>query len=125
MNSGRTVFAQLMDFLPRDAFWQCVRRYKGQHKVKSFSCLDQYLAMAFAQLTGRESLRDIDPCLRAFGPKLYHAGFRCKRISRNTLANANSVRPWSIYADFARHLIARYPATPYTLLHSFLWRHSC
>jgi hypothetical protein len=106
MNSGRTVFAQLMDFLPRDAFWQCVRRYKGQHKVKSFSCLDQYLAMAFAQLTGRESLRDIDPCLRAFGPKLYHAGFRCKRISRNTLANANSVRPWSIYADFARHLIA-------------------
>jgi hypothetical protein len=95
-----------MDFLPRDQFQQCVRRYNGNHKIKTFSCLDQYLAMAFAQLTARESLRDIEACLRTFGPKLYHAGFRCKRISRNTLANANQVRPWRIYADFAQSLIA-------------------
>ncbi len=105
MHAGRTIFSQLMDFLPRDAFHQCVQRYNGEHKTKTFSCLDQYLAMAFAQLTGRESLRDIEVCLRTFGPKLYHAGFRCKRISRNTLANANQVRPWNIYADFAQTLI--------------------
>ena len=105
MNFGRTVFSQLMDFLPRDEFRQCVRRYNGNHNIQTFSCLDQYLCMAFAQLTGRESLRDIEACLRTFGSKLYHAGFRCKRISRNTLANANRVRPWQIYADFAQHLI--------------------
>ena len=95
-----------MDFLPRDDFHQCVQRYNGNHKIKTFSCLDQYLCMAFAQLTGRESLRDIEACLRTFGSKLYHAGFRCKRISRNTLANANQIRPWEIYADFAQTLIA-------------------
>lgn len=106
MNVGRTIFSQLLDYLPRDEFRRCVRRYNGQHKLKTFSCFDQYLCMAFAQLTGRESLRDIEACLRSFGPKLYHAGFRCKRISRNTLANANRVRPWRIFADFARHLIA-------------------
>ena len=106
MNDGRTIFSQLMVFLPRDTFHQCVQRYNGNHKIKTFSCLDQYLAMAFAQLTGRESLRDIEVCLRIFGPKLYHAGFRCKQISRNTLANANQVRPWNIYADFAQTLIA-------------------
>ena len=106
MNTGRTIFSQLIDFLPRDQFQQCVRRYNGNHKIKTFSCLDQYLAMAFAQLTARESLRDIEACLRTFGPKLYHAGFRCKRISRNTLANANQTRPWRIYADFAQSLIA-------------------
>jgi hypothetical protein len=106
MNAGRTIFSQLMDFLPRDAFHRCVQRYNGNYKVKTFSCFDQYLAMTFAQLTGRESLRDIEVCLRAFGPKMYHAGFRCKRISRNTLANANQMRPWQIYADFAQHLIA-------------------
>jgi len=106
MNAGRTIFSQLMDFLPRDQFQQCVRRYNGNHKIKTFSCLDQYLAMAFAQLTARESLRDIEACLRTFGPKLYHAGFRCKRISRNTLSNANQTRPWRIYADFAQCLIA-------------------
>ncbi len=106
MNAGRTIFSQLMDFLPRDDFHQCVQRYNGNHKIKTFSCLDQYLCMAFAQLTHRESLRDIEVCLRTFGPKLYHAGFRCKRISRNTLANANQVRPWKIYADFAQTLIA-------------------
>jgi len=106
MYTGRTIFSQLMDFLPRDVFNHCVRRYGGNHNIQTFSCLDQYLAMAFAQLTGRESLRDIEACLRTFGPKLYHAGFRCKRISRNTLANANKVRPWQIHADFAQHLIA-------------------
>jgi len=106
MNQGRTIFSQLLDFLPRDEFRRCVRRYNGDHKLKTFSCFDQYLCMAFAQLTGRESLRDVEACLRAFGPKLYHAGFRCKRIARNTLANANSVRPWQIFADFAQHLIA-------------------
>lgn len=106
MNTGRTIFSQLMDFLPRDEFHRCVRRHNGNHKIKTFSCLDQYLCMAFAQLTARESLRDIEACLRTFGPKLYHAGFRCKRISRNTLANANRVRPWQIYADFAQCLIA-------------------
>ena len=107
MYTGRTIFSQLMDFLPRDEFYRCVRRYNGNHKIKTFSCLDQYLCMVFAQLTGRESLRDIEACLRTFAPKLYHAGFRCKRISRNTLANANRVRPWRIYADFAQHLIAQ------------------
>ena len=107
MNHGRTIFSQLMDFLPRDEFHRCVRRYNGNHNIQTFSCLDQYLCMAFAQLTGRESLRDIEACLRTFAPKLYHAGFRCKRISRNTLANANRVRPWQIYADFAQHLIAQ------------------
>ena len=106
MNTGRTIFSQLMDFLPRDDFHQCVQRHNGNHKIKTFSCLDQYLCMAFAQLTGRESLRDIEACLRTFGHKLYHAGFRCKQISRNTLANANQVRPWKIYADFAQTLIA-------------------
>ncbi len=95
-----------MDFLPRDDFHQCVQRYNGNHKIKTFSCFDQYLCMAFAQLTGRESLRDIEACLQTFGSKLYHAGFRCKRISRNTLANANQIRPWQIYADFAQTLIA-------------------
>ena len=107
MNHGRTVFSQLMDFLPRDEFHRCARRYSGNHNVQTFSCFDQYLCMVFAQLTGRESLRDVEACLRAFGPKLYHAGFRCRRIARNTLANANRVRPWRIYADFAQHLIAQ------------------
>lgn len=76
------------------------------HKVKDFSCLDQFFAMAFAQLTYRESLRDIEVNLRAQARRLYHMGFRCQTISRNTLANANATRPWQIYADFAQHLIA-------------------
>ena len=105
MNFGRTIFSQLMNFLPRDVFQQCVQRYNGDHNLQTFSCFDQYLAMAFAQLTGRESLRDIEACLRTFGSKLYHAGFRCKRIARNTLANANRIRPWQMYADFAQILI--------------------
>lgn len=104
MNSGRTVFSQLMEFVPFHKFCQCVERYKGDYKVKSFSCWDQFLCMSFAQFTYRESLRDIQECLRAVGPKLYHMGIRGK-ISRNTLANANQVRSWRIYADFAQELI--------------------
>lgn len=104
MNEGRTVFAQLMDSLPRREFNQCVERYQGNRRIRTFSCLDQYLCMAFAQLTGRESLRDIETCLRAFGPKLYHAGIR-GNIARNTLARANETRSWRIYADFAQVLI--------------------
>ena len=104
MNSGRTVFAQLMDFLPLHKFRKCVRRYRGEHKVQSFTCLDQFLAMAFAQLTFRESLRDIETCLRAMGHKLYHSGFR-GRVSKSTLADANEHRDWRIFEDFAHVLI--------------------
>lgn len=104
MNQGRLVFAQLMQHLPLSTFHRCVRRYDGEHKVKSFSCLDQFLCMAFAQLTYRESLRDIEACLRAQKSKLYHLGLRSV-VARNTLANANAVRDWRIYADFAQSLI--------------------
>ena len=104
MDTRQPVFAQLMDFLPRYDFQQCVQRYKGQYKVKSFSCLDQFFCMAFAQLTYRESLRDIEACLRSRHRKLYHMGFRGK-VSRNTLAHANEVRDWRIYADLAQILI--------------------
>ena len=104
MNSGKTIFSQLMDFLPAQDFRFCVERYDGNYKLQSFSCWDQYLCMAFAQLTYRESLRDIEACLRSAGTKLYHMGVR-GRVSRNTLANANSVRDWRIYADFAQTLI--------------------
>jgi hypothetical protein len=105
MNSGKTIFAQLMDFLPAYEFRKCVERYQGHYKVQSFSCWDQFLSLAFAQLTYRESLRDIETCLRAAGSKLYHLGFRSP-VARNTLANANAVRDWRIYADFAQVLIA-------------------
>ncbi len=105
MNSGRTLFAQLMDFLPMAEFRKCVRRYRGNYKVRKFSCLDQFLSMAIAQLTGRESLRSIEVSLRAVQSRLYHAGLRA-RISRSTLSDANETRDWRIYADFARHLIA-------------------
>lgn len=104
MNHGRTVFAQIMDRLPMAEFRRCVARYGGEHKVQSFSCLDQFLCMAFAQLSYRESLRDIEACLRAVGPRLYHMGFR-GTVSRNTLAHANERRDWRIYADFAQILI--------------------
>jgi hypothetical protein len=104
MNTDRTIFSQLMDFLPIHEFRQCVERYKGNYKVQSFSCWDQFLCLAFAQLTYRESLRDIQVCLRAAHKKLYHMGIRSK-VSRNTLAHANQVRPWQIYADFAQVLI--------------------
>jgi hypothetical protein len=105
MNSGRTVFAQLMDFIPSYEFRRCVARYRGQYRVRSFSCWDQFLAMAFAQLTYRESLRDIETCLRSLGGKLYHLGIR-GQVSRSTLADANEGRDWRIFADLARVLIA-------------------
>jgi len=104
MNMGKLVFAQVMSHLPLTTFRRCVARYDGEHKVKHFSCLDQFLCMAFAQLTYRESLRDIEACLRSQSAKLYHMGFR-STVSRNTLANANAVRDWRIYADFAQSLI--------------------
>ena len=104
MNTGRPIFAQVMDFLPRRQFQKCVERYHGNYKVKSFSCFDQFLCMAFAQLTYRESLRDIEACLRSMHSKMYHMGFR-SAIARNTLAHANETRDWRIYADFAQILI--------------------
>ncbi len=106
MYSGQVVFAQLMDFLPRHEFNTCVRRYRGNARAREFSCRDQFLAMAFAQLTYRESLRDIETCLHALQPKLYHAGFRGK-VSKSTLADANRRRDWRIWADFAQVLIHR------------------
>src|SRR3989338_4051041 len=104
MNLGKLVFAQVTQHLPLTTFRRCVARYGGEHKVKTFSCLDQYLSMAFAQLTYRESLRDIEACLRAQESKLYHMGIK-SRVSRSTLADANEVRDWRIYADFAQSLI--------------------
>lgn len=104
MNTGRTVFAQLLDFLPLHEFRKCVQRYRGNYKVQKFSCLDQFLCMAFAQLTYRESLRDIETCLRTLNSKLYHIGIRTK-VSRSTLTDANENRDWRIYADFAHVLI--------------------
>lgn len=104
MHTGKLVFAQMMDFLPLQQFRRCVARYRGTYKVKSFSCLDQFLCMAFAQLTCRESLRDIEACLRSVRSKLYHMGIR-STVSRNTLAHANETRDWRIYADFAQTLI--------------------
>lgn len=104
MHAGKLVFSQLMDHLPIDTFHRCVKRYNGNHKIKSFTCLDQYLCMAFAQLTHREGLRGIEACLRAQSKKLYHMGFR-GGISRNNLSNANKVRDWRIYSDFAQDLI--------------------
>jgi hypothetical protein len=104
MDTGKPVFAQIMDFLPTYAFHQCVGRYHGHYKMKSFSCWDQFLCMAFAQLTYRESLRDIETCLRSAQRKLYHMGIRGKCL--NTLSR-KSVRDWRIYADFAQVLIGR------------------
>ena len=105
MHEGRFVFAQLMDLLPKREFQQCVDRYRGNYRLRRFSCRDQFLAMAFAQLTYRESLRDVEICLRAQAGKLYHAGFRAQ-VSRSTLADANEHRDWRIYHDFAQVLIA-------------------
>ncbi|MBL7134106.1 MAG: IS4 family transposase, partial [Phycisphaerae bacterium] len=106
MNAGQTIFSQLLDFLPTHEFNRCVRRYRGNYRVRQFSCRDQFLCMAFAQLTYRESLRDIETCLRSMSHKLYHAGFRAT-VARSTLADANELRDWRIYADFAAVLIAR------------------
>jgi hypothetical protein len=106
MDPGKLVFAQLMDFVPRHDFDVCVRRHGGDSRPRGFSCRDQFLCMAFAQLTFRESLRDIETCLRALERKLYHAGFRGK-VSRSTLADANRAHDWQIFADFAQVLIGR------------------
>ena len=104
MYTNRIIFSQLMDFLPRYEFSKCVQRYRGNYRVRTFSCLDQFLCLAFAQLTYRENLRDIETYLRAMRPKLYRAGIR-GRISRSTLADANEKRDWRVYRDFARVLI--------------------
>ena len=105
MYSGQSVFSQVMHFLPLRAFHRCVARYRGEYKVQDFTCRDQFLCMAFAQLTYLESLRDIEVCLRGNRAKLYHMGIR-SRVARNTLAKANENRDWRIYADFAQVLIA-------------------
>lgn len=105
MNTGKLIFSQVIDHLPIHTFHRCVQRYRGHYKVQSFSCLDQHLCMVFAQLTYRESLRDIEACLRARQNKLYHMGVR-GRVSRATLADANEKRDWRIHADFAQALIA-------------------
>ncbi len=105
MNAGKLVFAQITAHLPLTTFRRCVARHDGEHKIKSFSCLEQLLVMVFAQLTFRESLRDIEACLRAQPDKLYHMGIRTT-VARNTLANANAVRDWRIYAEFAQRLIS-------------------
>ena len=106
MYTGQMVFSQLMDFLPKHEFNQCVRRYQGNCRVRKFSCLDQFLCMVFAQLTYRESLRDTETCLRAVQSKLYHAGSR-GRVPRSTLADTNETRDWRIWADFAQVLVGR------------------
>jgi len=106
MNTGRTIFSQLLDFLLKDTFDRCVKRYHGNHRVRHFSCYTQFLCMAFAQLTYRDGLRDIETCLRAMQPRLYHAGLN-GTISRSTLADANEQRDWRIYADVAQALIQR------------------
>lgn len=105
MPHGQYVFSQLMDHMPLTTFRRCVVRYNGERKVKHFSCLDQLRCLAFAQLTWRESLRDIEACLNAQASKLYRLGFRAQHIARNTMSNANAVRDWRIYADFAQHLV--------------------
>jgi hypothetical protein len=104
VNQGQTVFSQVMDFLPKKKFGQCVNRYNGNYRVRSFTCYKQFLCMAFAQLTYRECLRDIECCLGAMREKLYHMGIRGK-VSRSTLADANEFRDWRIYSDFAQILI--------------------
>ncbi len=104
MNQGRTVFAQIMEFVSPDEFRRCVKKYDGNRKVRRLSCWDQFLAMAFAQLSYRQSLRDIEACLGAHQNKLYHCGFQGP-VKRSTLADANEQRDWRIYADFARTLI--------------------
>ena len=119
MNSGQTVFSQLIDHLSRHSFHTCVRRYKGNNRIRSLTCLDQFLALSFAQLTYRESLRDIVACLKASPEKLYHMGIR-GRISRSTLSDANERRDWRIYQDMALVLIA----TAQKLLAGQSWGHN-
>ena len=104
MNSGHTVFRQLLQFLPRHDFNLCVRRYRGDYRARSFSTFDQFLCLAYAQMSGRESLRDIETCLNSHREKLYHVGFRGS-VSRSTLADANERRDWHIFQDFGQVLI--------------------
>jgi len=104
MHAGKIVFSQIMEFLPHNVFQRCVARYNGDFNLQTFSCLDQFLCLVFAQLTYRESLRDIEACLRSQPAKLYHMGFK-SLVARNTIANANAVRDWRIYADIAQYLI--------------------
>src|SRR5271169_593179 len=104
MNSGKLIFSQVMDYLPLHTFRRCVTRYHGNYQIKRFTCLDQYFCMAFAELTYRDSLRDIEACLRSQQHKLYHMGMR-STVARSTLAEANEQRDWRIYADFAYSLI--------------------
>jgi len=106
MNHGRTVFSQLMDGLPKYEFDRCVRRYRGNYRARSLASYEQFLVMAFAQLTYRESLRDIETCLGVVGTRLYHSGIR-QAPARSTLADANEKRDWRIFADFAQQLIAQ------------------
>ena len=106
MNEGRTIFSQLISFLPDREFLRCVARYGGDTGLRGFSCWDQYLAMAFAQLTYRDSLRDIEACLRALGGKLYHLGFR-GRVARSTLADANETHDWRIFCLLVTDLCFR------------------
>jgi len=106
MFAGTTIFSQIMNLLPWRRFQTCVARYQGNHKIKTFKCAEHFRVMAFAQLTYRESLRDVEACLRAIGPRLYHLGIR-STVSRNNLAHANETRDWRIYADFAQILINR------------------
>jgi len=105
MYVGKLVFAQVMEFVPLSVFRRCVAKYQGNRKVRTFTCLDQFLCMAFAQITYRESLRDIEACLRSQSNKLYHMGIR-GTVSRSTLADANEQRDWRIYAELAHTLIA-------------------
>lgn len=106
MNIGKTLFAQVMDFLPWKTFHRLVARYGADHRIRTLSCADQFRVMAFAQLTYRESLRDIEACLSAQADKLYHMGIR-EAVARSTLARANELRDWRVYADFAQRLIAQ------------------
>jgi hypothetical protein len=106
MYSGKTLFAQVMDFLPWTTFHRIVQRYQGNHRIRTLPCAEQFRVMAFAQLTWRESLRDIESCLAAQAPKLYHMGLR-QPVRRSTLADANESRDWRIYAEFAQRLISR------------------
>ena len=106
MNTGKTLFAQLMDFLPWTTFARIVDRYDGNHRGRPFSCAEHYRVMAFAQLTYRESLRDIEASLSAQAHKLYHMGFR-EPVRRSTLADANDTRDWRMYAEFAQRLIVQ------------------
>ena len=106
MHTGRLVFAQLLDWIPKPEWRRCVRRYRGEFHCRRLTCYDQFIALAFAQLTFRESLRHIEMCLRALDTKLYHAGLRA-RVARSTLADANEKRDWRLWADLAHVLIAR------------------